>query len=106
MFNILIPFETFIPILSFSLFIIGIAGIFITRRNIIIIIMSIELILASVNLLFIFLSIYLDDIYGQIFALYILTIAASESAIGLGLIVIYYRLRGIISIDYISTIKG
>ena len=106
MFNILISFEILIPILSLSLFIIGVAGIFITRRNIIIIIMSIELILASVNLLFIFLSIYLDDIYGQIFALYILTIAASESAIGLGLIVIYYRLRGIISIDYISTIKG
>ena len=106
MLNILISFETLIPILSFSLFIIGISGIFITRRNIIIIIMSIELILASVNLFFIFLSIYLDDIYGQIFALYILTIAASESAIGLGLIVIYYRLRGIISIDYISTIKG
>ena len=68
--------------------------------------MSIELILASVNLLLIFFSLYLDDIYGQVFSLYVLTIAASESAIGLGLIVIYYRLRSIISIDYISTIKG
>jgi NADH-quinone oxidoreductase subunit K len=68
--------------------------------------MSIELILLSVNLLFILFSLYLDDISGQIFSLYILTIAAAESAIGLALIVIYYRLRGIISIDYISTIKG
>jgi NADH-quinone oxidoreductase subunit K len=68
--------------------------------------MSIELILLSVNLLFIFFSLYLDDISGQVFSLYILTIAAAESAIGLALIVIYYRLRGIISIDYISTIKG
>jgi NADH-quinone oxidoreductase subunit K len=68
--------------------------------------MSIELILLSVNLLFIFFSLYLDDISGQVFSLYILTIAAAESAIGLALIVIYYRLRGIISVDYISTIKG
>jgi NADH-quinone oxidoreductase subunit K len=68
--------------------------------------MSIELILLSVNLLFIFFSIYLDDISGQLFSLYILTIAAAESAIGLALIVIYYRLRGIISVDYISSIKG
>ena len=93
-------------ILSLVIFIIGSFGIFITRRNIIVIIMSIELILLSVNLLFIFFSLYLDDISGQIISLYILTIAAAESAIGLALIVIYYRLRGIISVDYISTIKG
>jgi NADH-quinone oxidoreductase subunit K len=93
-------------ILSFIIFLIGVIGIFITRRNIIIIIMSIELMLLSVNLLFIFLSIYLDDIIGQIFSLYILTIAAAESSIGLALIVIYYRLRGTISVDYISSIKG
>jgi NADH-quinone oxidoreductase subunit K len=68
--------------------------------------MSIELILLSTNLIFIFLSINIDDLLGQIFALYILTIAAAESSIGLALIVIYYRLRGLISIDYISTIKG
>jgi NADH-quinone oxidoreductase subunit K len=68
--------------------------------------MSIELMLLAVNLLFIFLSIYLDDIIGQIFSLYILTIAAAESSIGLALIVIYYRLRGTISVDYISSIKG
>ena len=92
--------------LSLSIFLIGSLGIFITRRNIIVILMSIELMLLGVNLFFIFLSIFLDDGLGQVFSLYILTIAAAESAIGLALIVIYYRLRGIISIDYISTIKG
>ena len=103
---LLIPFETFIPSLSISLFVIGILGIFITRRNIIVILMSIELTLVSINLLFIFFSIYLDDIYGQIFSLYILTISACESAIGLSLLVIYYRLRGVILIDYINSLKG
>lgn len=93
-------------ILSLIIFFIGVVGIFITRRNIIIIIMSIELMLLAVNILFIFLSIYLDDIIGQIFSLYILTIAAAESSIGLALIVIYYRLRGTISVDYISSLKG
>lgn len=68
--------------------------------------MSIELLLLSLNVLFITISLSIDDILGQALSLYILTIAASESAIGLALIVIYYRLRNIISIDYISTLKG
>jgi NADH-quinone oxidoreductase subunit K len=93
-------------ILALLLFMFGVAGIFITRRNIILIIMSIELILLSINLIFIISSIYLDDITGQVFSLYVLTIAASESAIGLALVVNYYRIRSIISIDFISTIKG
>lgn len=88
------------------LFIVGSVGVFITRKNIIVVLMSIELMLLSVNLLFIFLSIYLDDIVGQVFSLYILTIAAAESSIGLALIVIYYRIRYTIAIDLISTIKG
>ena len=92
--------------LSLSVFLIGALGVFITRRNIIVVLMSIELMLLGVNLFFIFLSVFLVDGLGQVFSLYILTIAAAESAIGLALIVIYYRLRGIISIDYISTIKG
>jgi len=107
-------FETFIYFLDhlkynifcIILFIIGVIGVFITRKNIIIILMSIELMLLSINLLFIFLSIYLDDTIGQVFSLYILTIAAAESSIGLALIVIYYRLRHTISIDFISSIKG
>ncbi len=68
--------------------------------------MGIELILLSLNLNFIFFSIYLDDLYGQIFSLFILTIAASESAIGLAIIIIYYRLRGNISINQISILKN
>lgn len=91
---------------SCFLFVIGILGIFITRKNLIIILMSIELMLLSVNFNFIIFSVYLDDILGQVFALLILTVAAAESAIGLAVLVVYYRLRGIISVNYISTIKG
>ena len=68
--------------------------------------MSIEIMLLAINLNFIFFSIYLDDIMGQIFSLYILTVAAAESAIGLAILVVYYRLRGVISIDNISLLKG
>ncbi len=68
--------------------------------------MSIEIMLLAINLNFIFFSIYLDDIIGQIFSLYILTVAAAESAIGLAILVVYYRLRGVISIDNISLLKG
>jgi NADH-quinone oxidoreductase subunit K len=92
--------------ISICLFVIGVLGIFSTRKNIIIILMSIELMLLAINFSFIIFSVFLDDIIGQIFALIILTIAAAESAIGLAILVIYYRLRGIISVDYISTIKG
>ena len=68
--------------------------------------MSIEIMLLAINLNFIFFSIYIDDIMGQIFSLYILTVAAAESAIGLAILVVYYRLRGVISIDNISLLKG
>jgi len=93
-------------ILSLSLFLIGIWGIFLLKKNIIIILMSIELILLSINLNFIIFSLLLDDISGQIFALFILTVAAAESAIGLAILVVYYRIKGIISINYINSIKG
>ncbi|MCL4161517.1 UNVERIFIED_CONTAM: hypothetical protein GTU68_058003 [Idotea baltica] len=68
--------------------------------------MSIEIMLLAINLNFIFFSVYLDDLLGQVFSLFVITIAAAESAIGLAILVIYYRLRGIISVDYISSIKG
>ena len=68
--------------------------------------MSIELILLSVNLNFIIFSIYLNDIIGQIFGLFIITVAAAESAIGLAILVVYYRIKGIISINFINSIKG
>lgn len=93
-------------ILVLLLFIIGIIGIFVTRKNIILIFMCIELILLSINLNFIVFSIYLDDVVGQIFAIFILTVAAAESAIGLAILVVFYRIRGIILINYINKLKG
>lgn len=92
-----------IPIM---LFCIGIWGIFLNRKNIILMLMSIELVLLSVNLLFIIYSIRLDDIMGQIFSIFILTIAAAESAIGLAILVILYNVRGTIAIEYLNIIKG
>ena len=68
--------------------------------------MSIELMLLAVNFNFVFFSVYLDDIIGQLFALLILTVAAAESAIGLALLVVYYRVRGTIAVEYINLIKG
>ena len=93
-------------IISFSLFLIGIVGIFLLKKNIIIILMSIELMLLSININFVIFSIYLDDVTGQIFALFILTVAAAESAIGLAILVIYYRIKGLVSINFINSIKG
>jgi len=88
------------------LFVIGLWGIFLNRKNVIIILMSIELILLAVNYMFVISGLYLDDISGEIFALNILTVAAGESAIGLAILVVYYRVRGIISIDFINRLKG
>jgi NADH-quinone oxidoreductase subunit K len=88
------------------LFLLGIWGIFLNRKNIVIMLMSIELMLLAVNLNFVFFSVYLDDIIGQLFALLILTVAAAESAIGLALLVVYYRVRGTIAVEYINLIKG
>ena len=92
--------------ISVILFLIGILGIFLVKKNIIIILMSIELMLLSINLNFIIFSVYLDDLMGQIFALFVLTVAAAESAIGLAILVIYYRIKGVISINFINSIKG
>ena len=75
---------------SILLFLLGIWGIFLNRKNIIIMLMSIELMLLAVNLNFVLFSVYLDDLVGQMFALFILTVAAAESAIGLALLVVYY----------------
>ena len=87
------------------LFFIGLTGMVVNRRNILIILMCIEIILLSLNLNFIIFSVYFDDLYGQLFSLFILTVAASESAIGLAIIIIYYRLRGTILMDQISVLK-
>ena len=90
---------------NFLLFITGLVGMVINRRNILILIMCIEMMLLSLNLNFIVFSIYFDDLYGQVFSLFILTAAAAESAIGLAIIIIYYRLRGSILMDQISVLK-
>ena len=93
-------------IVSFTLFLIGIWGIFFNRKNILVMLMSIELMLLSVNLNFLFFSVALDDILGQVFALFALTVAAAESAIGLALLVVYYRVRGTVAVEFINLIKG
>jgi NADH-quinone oxidoreductase subunit K len=88
------------------LFLIGISGIILNRKNIIIMLMSVELMLLSINLNFIIYSAYLDDVMGQVFALLILTVAAAESAIGLAILVVYYRVRGSISVENIHLLRG
>jgi NADH-quinone oxidoreductase subunit K len=88
------------------LFMTGVLGILVNRTNIIIILMCIEIILLSVNLNFIIVSIYLDDFLGQIFSLFVLTVAAAESAIGLAILILYYRIRNKILINEIATLKG
>nr|BBD14147.1 NADH dehydrogenase subunit 4L [Ophirina amphinema] len=92
--------------IPFIIFFIGLSGIFLNRRNIIILLMSVELMLLSINFGFILFSVYLDDIVGQIFSLLVLTVAAAESAIGLAILVIYYRVRKTISIESIRLMKG
>jgi NADH-quinone oxidoreductase subunit K len=84
----------------------GVLGIFLNRKNIIILLLAIELMLLAINYNFVVTSILIDDLIGQIFALLVLTVAAAESAIGLALLMIYYRVRGSISIDFIRLLKG
>ena len=92
--------------LAAIIFIIGVVGIFLNRRNVIIILMSIELILLAVNINLVSFSIYLEDITGQIFTKLILTVAAAEAAVGLAIIVIYYKNKGSIDVEQISSLKG
>ncbi len=93
-------------VLAAILFSIGIAGIVINRKNVIILLMSIELMLLAVNLNFIAFSHYLDDLAGQIFVFFILTVAAAEAAIGLAILVVLFRNRGSINVTDISDLKG
>lgn len=88
------------------LFLIGLSGIISNQRSILIILMCIELVLLSINLNFILFSVYLDDFYGQLFSLFVLTVAAAESAIGLAILIVYYRLRGKILINQKVILKG
>jgi len=93
-------------VLTVLMFVIGIFGMFLTRNHIIIILISLELILLAININFIVFSIFFDDLLGQTYALLILTVAAAESALGLAILIVYYRLRGGISIDLIALLKS
>ena len=93
-------------ILSSMIFTIGLFGIFLNRKNLIIILMSLELILLSVNINFVAFSSYLNLILGQVYAMFILTVAAAEAAIGLAILVVFFRSKGSIAVDDVSSMKG
>ena len=93
-------------LVSTLLFLIGLSGIMLNRKNIVLMLMSLELMLLAINFNFIIFSFFLDDIVGQIFALFVLTVAAAESALGLAILLIYYRIRGTVSIDFVNLLKG
>ncbi len=88
------------------LFTIAVVGIFLNRKNVIVILMSIELILLAVNINFVAFSAFLGDLTGQVFALFVLTVAAAEAAIGLAILVVYFRNRGTIAVEDINLMKG
>ena len=90
---------------NFLIFGIGMSGIMIHSRSILFIMISLELILLSLSLNFVLFSVYFDDLYGQLFSLFILTVAAAESAVGLAIIISYYRIRGSISTNQVTTIR-
>lgn len=93
-------------ILTFSIFIFGVLGLLFNKTNLIIMIMSIELMILAVNLNFIFFSLLLDDLAGQIFSIFILALAAGESSVGLAFIIAYYRNKGNISVFYLNLLKN
>ena len=91
---------------SAALFVIGIFGLFLNRKNIIILLMSLELILLAVNINFVAFSSYMGDLVGQIFTLFVLTVAAAEAAIGLAILVCFFRNRGTIDVENVNVMKG
>ena len=100
-----VPLSHFLT-LAAILFTTGVFGIFLNRKNVIIILMSIELILLAVNIQFVAFSVQLGDLAGQVFAMFIITVAAAEAAIGLAILVVYFRNRGSIEVDDINMMKG
>ena len=92
--------------LAALLFTIGVFGMFLNRKNVIVILMSIELMLLAVNINFVAFSAYLDDLVGQVFTMFILTVAAAEAAIGLAILVVFFRNKGSIAVEDISSMKG
>ena len=100
-----IPLSHFLT-LAAILFTTGVFGIFLNRKNVIIILMSIELILLAINIQFVAFSVQLGDLAGQVFAMFVITVAAAEAAIGLAILVVYFRNRGSIEVDDINMMKG
>lgn len=93
-------------VVSSTLFVLGVLGIFLNRKNVIVILMAIELILLSANINLVAFSAFLGDLTGQVFAMFVLAVAAAEAAIGLAILVIYFRVRGTIDVDAINRMKG
>jgi NADH-quinone oxidoreductase subunit K len=92
--------------LAYSLFFFGLAGIFLNKKNIMLILMSVELMLLSLNFGFLIIASYIDDQIGQLFAVFIITIAAAESAIGLAILIVYFRVNGTVAIETITKLNG
>ena len=93
-------------IVAATLFVIGVFGIFLNRKNVIVILMSIELMLVAVNINLVAFSVFLSDLVGQVFALFVLTVAAAEAAIGLAILVCFFRNRSSIAVDDVNLMKG
>ena len=100
------PSLTHYLVLGAILFAISVIGIFLNRRNVIIMLMAIELMLLAVNINFVAFSVVLDDLAGQVFAMFVLTVAAAEAAIGLAILVVYFRNRGTIQVEDIHMMRG
>ena len=103
--NDLIGIEHFL-VVGAILFVLGVLGIFLNRKNVIVILMAVELILLAVNINLVAFSAAMGDLVGQVFAMMVLTVAAAEAAIGLAILVIYYRGRGTIAVDDVNRMKG
>lgn len=88
------------------IFFIGLCGIFLNRRNVLIIIMCLELVLLSINSCFMVTSVYLDDLIGQVMTMFVLTVAAAESSIGLAILLTNYQLKGTAAVEFVNTLKG
>ena len=98
-------FLTFTTVPVFVFFV-GLTGIFFNRKNVILVLVSVELMLLAIKFMFLISSVYLDDRIGQIFALLVLTVAAAESSIGLGILVVYYRIRGTVTVEFVNLLQG
>ena len=103
--DVAVPLDHYLAV-SAILLVLGVLGIFLNRKNVIIILMSVEIILLAVNLNLVAFSASLDDLVGQMFALFVLTVAAAEAAIGLAILVIYFRNRGSIEVEDVNLMKG